>query len=316
MKKKLLIIGSTSFIGKSLLDFFHQKKKYDKIFSHIILLSKSKKNKISKELKSRFKISYIYADLSNLKKLPFADYIVYASLSKNLSKDVKMMSNFINLAESFHKQTKIIYLSSGAVNGNQPKNKKSIKENDFFGYKNFENSYKKKYAIAKSKNENKIKTLSNKDNSIIIARCFTFVGRHLPLNEKFIIGNIIKNVIQNKLININLNYKVIRSYMHASDLAEIILMLLIKEKKKFEIYNIGSDNICEINKIVPKISTRYNLGYSIKSGKKFPKKNIYIPNISKLRKRYSYYKKLDSFDAVIKTINEIKKNLKKNTLKL
>lgn len=317
MKKKLLILGSTSFIGKSIIDFLQQSKKYDKLFSHIYLLSKSNKNKVTGKFKSRFKISYIYGDLSNLEQLPLVDYIIYASLSEKVSKDLVMMNNFVNLAKSFHKRTKIIYLSSGAVNGNQPENKKSIKENDYFDYKKFGNSYKKKYAIAKLKNENRLRTLIKKNNSItiIIARCFTFVGEHLPLHGKFIIGNIIRKVIQNKPIDINLNKKVIRSFMHSSDLAKVILILLIKEKKQFEIYNIGSDNKSEISKLIPEISKKYNLKYSIKFKNKIVKKDIYIPNISKFRKKYSYYKELKSFDAIVKTINNLRRKYPENTQK-
>ena len=138
----------------------------------------------------------------------------------------------------------------------------------------------------------------------------------MPLDGKFIIGNIIRKVIQKEKIDIDLRHNVIRSYMHSSDLAKLILILLFKEKDKFGIYNIGSDNRCEMNKLVAKISKKYDLKYKIDTKKNNLKKDIYIPNISKLRNSYSYYKKLDSFDAVIKTINEIKKNLKKNTLKL
>ena len=315
-KKKLLILGSTSFVGKSIIDLLTRSEKYNKLFSQIYLLSRSNKQKVSREFKSKFKISFIKGDLSKLKKLPFADFVIYASLSEKISKDLAMMNNYVKLAKKFNKNCKILYLSSGAVNGKQPENKKSLKEDDYSSYKNFGRSYKQKYAIAKFKNENKLKTLLKKNNSIIIARCFTFVGKHLPLDGKFIIGNIIRKVIQKEIIDIHLRHSVIRSYMHSSDLAKLILILLFKEKEKFGIYNIGSDNRCEMNKLVIKISKKYNLEYKINTKKNNLKRDIYIPNISKLRKRYSYYKKLDSFDAITKTINEIKKNLKKNTLKL
>ena len=55
MKKKLLIIGSTGFFGKSILDYLDKIKEYDKSFSHIYLLSKTKKNILSNNLKRKFR---------------------------------------------------------------------------------------------------------------------------------------------------------------------------------------------------------------------------------------------------------------------
>lgn len=311
MKKKLLIIGSTGFIGKSIIDFLEKNKKYDKFFSHIILLSKSKKNYISKKLKSKFKISTIYKDLSKLDKLPFADFIIYSSLSKNSSKDLAMMNNYVKLAKKFHRGSKIIYLSSGAVNGKQPFNIKSVKEEDNFKITNFDDTYKKNYSMTKKKNENKLKTLLKFNNKIIIARCFTFVGDYLPLKDKFLIGHIIRQVIEDKKIIVELNHRVIRSFMHALELAKIIFILLTKEKNNFEVYNIGSDDSYDICSLIRKISSKYKIKFFIKKSSKNLKTNIYIPNISKFRNKYSYFNKMSTLKAVFKTIDNLNKTIYK-----
>ena len=77
MSKSLLIIGATGFFGKSILEsiFFNYKKiKIKKIF----LLSRSiNKIKINKKLSKNVKIIKICADISKLKKIPFADYVIY-----------------------------------------------------------------------------------------------------------------------------------------------------------------------------------------------------------------------------------------------
>ena len=311
MKKKLLIIGSTGFIGKSIIDFLEKNKTYDKIFSHIFLLSKSQKNYISKKLKSKFKILSIYKDLSKLDKLPFADFIIYSSLSKNSSKDSAMMNNYLKLAKKFHRGSKIIFLSSGAVNGKQPFNINSIKEKDNFKINNFDDVYKKNYSITKKKNENKLKTLLKFNNKIIIARCFSFVGDHLPLKDKFLIGNIIRQVIEEKKIIVKLNYKIIRSFMHTLELVKIIFILLTKEKKNYEVYNIGSDDSYDICSLIKKISSKYKIKFLIKKSTKNLKTNIYIPNISKFRNKYSYYNKMSTPKAVFKTIDNLNKTIYK-----
>jgi len=89
--KKILITGSTGFIGKNLLDYF-LKKKY---FIHAIL-RKSKKNiKFAKELKinKNFK-SIIFSDIYDLKKKLLnykIDYVVHAAthyVKKHKSSDI------------------------------------------------------------------------------------------------------------------------------------------------------------------------------------------------------------------------------------
>jgi len=89
--EKILITGSTGFIGKNLLDYF-LKKKY---FIHAIL-RKSKKNiKFAKELKinKNFK-SIIFSDIYDLKKKLLnykIDYVVHAAthyVKKHKSSDI------------------------------------------------------------------------------------------------------------------------------------------------------------------------------------------------------------------------------------
>ena len=73
------------------------------------------------------------------------------------------------------------------------------------------------------------------------------------------------------------------------------------------IFNCGSDNAVSLNYLSKLLSNKYNIELNIT---KFDnKKNIdlYVPNINKFRKKFKFYKKLNSYKAVIKSINEIKK---------
>ena len=77
MSKSLLIVGSSGFIGKSILDYLEKKSFKSKKFNKLILISKSKKNKISTTLKKKFEIVQILADVSKIRKLPKNDYTIY-----------------------------------------------------------------------------------------------------------------------------------------------------------------------------------------------------------------------------------------------
>jgi dTDP-glucose 4,6-dehydratase len=137
---------------------------------------------------------------------------------------------------------------------------------------------------------------------VSIARCFSFVGRHLPLNSHFVIGNVIKNILSNTNININANYKIIRSYMFSDDLVRWLLKILDNSNNQCPIYNVGSDNKISIQQIAKILAKRYNLNVDIP---KFTNKinDYYIPNIYKAKKNLKLKNNYTSAEAIIKTIN-------------
>ena len=75
---------------------------------------------------------------------------------------------------------------------------------------------------------------------------FTFVGKYIPKNSHFLIGNLIKNILDRKL-SIKFNYKIIRSFMHTDDLSRCLFKIMNKKKDICKIYNVGSDDAIEIN---------------------------------------------------------------------
>ena len=309
--KSLLIIGGTGFFGKSILDYFtnYNSLKINKI---IIFSRKSQNIQIDKILKKKIKIIKVSGNILNIKKLPSADYVIYAAILKNYNQDLKGVKNYSNLALKYHSSSKILFVSSGAIYGVQKSKIKEFKEHYLDKYKkiNFKNGYKKQYSNIKSKNENLFKELGNKGLKVSIARCFSFVGRHLPQNSHYVIGNIINNVLRNKDINIKANYRIIRSYMYSDDLVRWLLKILDNSNNQCPIYNVGSDNKVSIHKIANFLAKKYNL--QILSSKILSKKiDNYIPNINKARKELNLTINNDSLEAIQKTINFHLKNFNK-----
>jgi dTDP-glucose 4,6-dehydratase len=307
--KSLLIIGGSGFFGKTILDYFRSCNSL-KINKLIIFSRRAQNIKIDKVLKKKIKIVRISGDMLKIKRLPSADYVIYAAILNNYNRDLKALKNYLNLAIKYHLNSKILYVSSGAVYGFQSNKIKKFKENYLEKYKkiNFKKGYKKDYSSIKFKNENLFKKLGYKELKVSIARCFSFVGPNLPQNSHYVIGNIINNILRNKNINIKANYKIIRSYMYSDDLVKWLLKILENSNTRCPIYNVGSDDAVSIHTLADILAKKYKLKVKklIKISNLITDK--YIPNIDKAKKNLNLSNTLSSCNSIVKTINIIKAN--------
>lgn len=291
----LFITGGTGFWGKNILDNIISSP--NNIFDKIVVLTRDSKKFLS--LFPQFnsnKIEYIDGDVRDftIDRTDF-NYILHlatdASKELNDNNPLQMMDVIINgtkkvieLAKKQHNLKRMIFASSGAVYGTIPAEIEQVSEEMRFDI-DFTNPI---YAYAQAKRTAEMMCrigIEKFEIPIVILRGFAFIGRYLPLDSHFAIGNFLKQAQEEGKITIKSDGKAKRSYMDAEDLAQTILKLLTKETLKHNIYNIGSNQAKTLKEWAEWVAEKQHKTIAIEilgqEQKGYSAGNNYIPNIDR-----------------------------------
>ena len=311
--KTLLIIGGSGFFGKSILDAFSRNLLAPWHIAKVIVMSRNAKKLLEGApiLVGR-NVELFSADITNIECLPFADYVIHAAASTDVrnylsSPEYEKINiqagtyHYCNLARIYHAKSKIIYVSSGSVYGVQPTNLDKIDES-FVGDLSKMAPGKLDYAVAKQDAERAIIDLGAAGLNVSIARCFAFVGKYLPRDQHFAIGNFIDDVINKRPIAVKANHQVYRSYMYADDLVEWLMTIADDASPKCPIYNVGSNQAVLVSDLAKALAKSYYLVAEIPhiSDSKIDR---YIPSIKKAEKELGLYVKFELYESIQEIIN-------------
>jgi UDP-glucuronate decarboxylase len=197
---------------------------------------------------------------------------------------------------------RLLLTSSGAIYGPQPADVERIPE-DWPGSPSLLEPANA-YGLAKRAAEH-LCTLYRDAYGLetIVARCFAFVGRDLPLDVHFAIGNFIRDALHADAIEVAGDGSPLRTYLDQGDLARWLVTLL-ERGQSGQSYNVGSDEVISIGElahlvrdiIAPQKPVHIRRLPSGSAGR-----NRYVPDIRKAQGELGLDVRISLADAVRRT---------------
>lgn len=310
----IFITGGTGFMGKWLLETFaHANAVFDLNLSVTVLTRDPVQfQKKYPRLFCQPMFAFLQGDVRNF---VFPDkrfsYVIHAateaSAKLNHEQPDVMLDTILQGTRhtlafaKYAKAKRFLYVSSGAVYGKQAYDIKHVEE-DCLGESRHYKAHSI-YGVGKLAAEY-LCTLCANDFDCSIARCFSFVGPHLPLEAHFAIGNFIRDGLVGGEIVVNSDGSTIRSYLYATDLVIWLLhVLCLGEKNKA--YNIGSDesvSIAELAKLVAGSFAPQPLVNIKKATREVELPDIYVPSIQRAAEKLALSVRVKLPEAIWRTI--------------
>jgi nucleoside-diphosphate-sugar epimerase len=255
--QRIFITGGTGFFGCWLVESFLYANRVEKLGAKLTILSRSPEafRKKCPHLVSDSAITLLAGDVRDF---IFPDgefrYVVHAATESSASLAAKEPLTMLETIErgtertlqfaAAHGAQKFLLTSSGAVYGPQPASISHIPEE----YAGAPNSLDPASVYGEGKRAAElICALYSTTHGMEckIARCFAFVGSHLPLDAHFAIGNFIRDAMCGDVVRVRGDGTPMRSYMYAADLM-IWLWTMLLRAPAMEAFNVGSEQALSI----------------------------------------------------------------------
>lgn len=310
----ILLTGGTGFFGRSIIRFLEGSHAATGNIK-VCLMSRNPETfiKAHPEFKGLSWLELHKGDILEPSTFPEGveyTHILHAATDSTLGPELEPLERYNQIVDGTRnllnfavekKVPRFLLTSSGGVYGQQPLEMKEISE-EYCGMPDptMPNNV---YGVAKRCAEHLCALYQQKFGiQIVIARCFAFVGRDLPLEVHFAIGNFIRDALWRHEIVVNGDGESVRSYMDQHDLAEWLITLLYRGRGGCS-YNVGSnqpikikDLACLVRDIVSPNKEVRIIGSPLLNGKS----SIYIPDISRAKAEMNLKVTVPLADAIFK----------------
>ena len=278
--KRIFLTGGTGFFGKSILDYL---LRHPVPGLHLRILARNC-DSFREQYPELCRIPGLEFFSGDIRNFPFpsgsSDFVIHAATPAVTTLPPGVMRSIILEGtkraleySAFCGAGRFLFISSGAVYGIQPPEVERLTEE-------FPCQPVTEYGKAKLEAE---KLCAQSGQDVVIARCFSFLGRYLPQDLHYAAGNFLGDCEQKRPILIRGDGRTVRSYMEADDLVESLFNLLLRGKAGF-LCNVGSDEPISILDLARKIRAKYGNGNEIRIlGDPADHVSRYVPDVQKLK---------------------------------
>lgn len=196
----------------------------------------------------------------------------------------------------------LLLTSSGAVYGPQPRDNERLSE-EYTGGPRPEDA-SAGYGHGKRAAEYLCSVAAaGTDLQVKIARCFTFVGPLLPLDDNYAIGDFIRDALFRDQIEVLGDGTARRSYLYGSDLAVWLWTILIRGESGRP-YNVGSEADVSISDLAHLVATVIRPGIPVRVAEQ-PVPGVlparYIPSTARAVRELGVANRVPLEEAVLRT---------------
>ncbi|MCX7123494.1 MAG: GDP-mannose 4,6-dehydratase [Gammaproteobacteria bacterium] len=247
---QIFITGGTGFFGAWLIQSFLKLNQVYQLNAQLHILSRNPERFLNQypQLKALPELHWLKGDIQNF-TYPATQmtHIIHAATSVAENEPLSTLDtitlgtrHILDYAKSLALKPKVLFISSGAVYGKQPAAMTHIPETaptapDLYGIQSA-------YGLGKCMAEHLCYQYHRTHGLLIkIARCFAFIGPHLPLDQHFAIGNFLACRLKQEPITVKATSQVFRSYQYTTDLMVWLWTILISGQEATP-YNVGSDD--------------------------------------------------------------------------
>jgi nucleoside-diphosphate-sugar epimerase len=305
---RLFVTGATGFFGIWLLETFAHANRELGLGAELVGLSRNPGAFFNKapHLKGDTSIRLHQGDVRDF-EFPLGDFshVIHAGTTSSapvppaemLDTIIQGTRRTLDFAVTA-KAKRFLFVSSGAVYGKQPPEMTHIPES----YPGAPDTMNPASAYGEGKRVGELLcSIYNQSHGLetTIARCFAFVGPHLPLDAHFAIGNFIRDAMQGKEIQVK-DGTPYRSYLYAADLAIWLWTILFKGEACHP-YNVGSDEAISIADLAEMVTL-------ILGGTVFPSRLMldaafsrYVPSVDRVRSELELRVWTPSKESILRT---------------
>ncbi len=315
--KKIFITGGTGFFGKWILESFAYVNDTLNLGAEAVVLTRDPSG-----FKERFPrlgalkgMRFLQGDVLSLgvPKEGF-DYCIHGATSADAKMihehPLLMFDTIVNgtrkVLEFAQKAgvEKCLFESSGAVYGPQLHTITHVQE-DWLGGPDLMN-LKSVYGEGKRAAEHLCAIFAHQSGmEVKIARCFAFVGPHLPVDGHYAIGNFIGNALKGGPIRVGGDGTPHRSYLYTADLMVWLWTILIKGET-CRPYNVGSEESLSIRSVAEKVGQAFSpSGIEINVAREVTPGSVterYVPSTHRARTELGLVQKISMEEALIRSV--------------